>query len=108
MENIYTAYTRRVNNETFYFVKRFTSFTSIEGSPQILSDYGMHSKFSKACAIAQIFDEKIIEQLARQVQIIPATDPAKVIEFNPSKRAIPSFLRNTQHFLSKLRLAGFN
>ena len=108
MENIYTAYTKKVNNETFYFVKRYTSFTDIEGSPTILSDYGMHSKFSKACAIAQISDAKIIEQLARQVHIIPANDPAKVIEFNPSKHTAPSFIRNTQHFLSKFRLAGLN
>ena len=108
MENIYTAYTKKVNNETLYFVKRFTSFKDIEGSPLILSDYGMHSNFSKACAIAQINDERIIEQLARQVQILPATDSAKVIEFNPSKQAAPSFLRNTQHFLSKFRLAGLN
>lgn len=108
MENIYTAYTKKVNNETLYFVKRLTSFTDIEGTPQILSDFGMHSSFSKACAIAQIFDEKIIEQLARQVNILPATDPAKVIEFNPSKHTAPSFFRNTQHLLSKFRLAGLN
>ena len=108
MEIIYTAYTKRVNNETLYFVKKFTSFTEIEGFPQILSEYGMHSKFLKACAIAQIYDERIIEQLARQVQILPATDSAKVIEFNPAKHAAPSFLRNTQHFLSRFRLAGLN
>lgn len=108
MENIYTAYTKRVNNETLYFVKRYTSFKDIEGSPLILSDYGMHSTFSKACSIARIYDERIIEQLARQVQIIPAADSAKVIEFNPSKQEAPSFLRNTQHFLSKFRLAGLN
>lgn len=108
MENIYTAYTKKVNNETLYFVKRYNLFEDIEGSPQILSDYGMHSNFSKACAIAHIYDEKIIQQLARQVQKIPATDSAKVIEFNPSKQVEPSFLRNTQHFLSKFRLAGLN
>ena len=111
MENIYTAYTKKVNNETLYFVKRYISFNDIKGSPQILSDFGMHSKFSKACAIAQIYDERIVAQLSRQVQqvqIIPATDSAKVIEFNPSKQSAPSFLRNTQHFLSKFRLAGLN
>ncbi len=108
MENIYTAYTKKVNNETLYFVKRFTTFTDIKGAPQILSDYGMHSKFSKACAIAQIFDEKVIELLSKQVYLTLVTDPAKVIEFNSSKQVTPSFLRNTQHFLSKLHLAGLN
>lgn len=108
MENTYTAYTKKINNETLYFVKRFTSFNDIKGMPRVLSDYGMHSEFSKACAIAQIFDERIIEQLARQLHLIPATDPAKVISFNPSKQAAPSFLRSTQHFLSKLNLAGLN
>ena len=108
MENIYTAYTKKVNNETLYFIKKFITFNDIKGAPQILSHYGMHSEFSKACAIAQIFDEEIIKQLAKQVYLTPATDPAKVIEFNPLKQGAPSFLRNTQQFLSKLHLAGLN
>ena len=108
MENIYSAYTIKVNNETLFFVKKYTSFTDIEGSPQILSEYGMHSKFLKACAIAQIIDKTIIEHLANQVNILPASEPAKVISFNPSKQNSHSFIRNTQQFLSKFRLAGFN
>ena len=108
MENIYTAYSINVNNETLYFVKKYTNFTDIEGSPKILSEYGMHSKFLKACYIAKIFDKEIIEQLANQVNITSAPEPGKVISFNPSKEHSHSFLRNTQHFLSKLRLAGLN
>ncbi len=98
----------KVNNEMLYFVKKYTTFTDLEGSPQVLSEYGMHAKFLKACAIAQIFDKSIIEQLANQVNLLPASEPAKVISFNPAKQNAHSFLRNTQHFLSKLRLAGFN
>jgi hypothetical protein len=108
MENIYFAYTKKVNNETLYFVKKYTSFTDIEGSPQILSEYGMHSKFLKACKFAQIFDKSTIEELAKQVNLSPGAEPGKVISFNHSKSNSHSFLRNTQHFLSKLRLAGFN
>ena len=108
MENIYSAYTMKVNNEILYFVKKHTTFTDIEGSPQILSEYGMHAKFMKACAIAHIYDKTIIEQLADQVNLLPTSEPGKVISFNPSKQNSHSFLRNTQHFLSKLRLAGFN
>ncbi len=108
MENIYSAYTKKVNNETLYFVKKYTSYTDIEGSPQILSEYAMHSRFLKACSIAQIFDKTIIEQLANQVHLSPVPEKGKVISFNPSKHNGHSFLRNTQHFLSKLRLAGFN
>ena len=108
MENIYSAYTLTVNNETLYFVKKYTSFTSLEGSPQILSEYGMHSKFLKACAIAQIYDQTVIKQLASQVHLSPSFEPGKVISFNSSKQNSHSFLRNTQHFLSKFRLVGFN
>ena len=50
MENIYSAYTMKVNNEMLYFVKKYTTFTDLEGSPQVLSEYGMHAKFLKACA----------------------------------------------------------
>ena len=108
MENIYFAYTKKVNNEILYFVKMYTSFTDIEGSPQILSEFGMHSRFLKACKIAQIFDKSIIEELAKQVNLLPTSEPGKVISFNHTKSNSHSFLKNTQHFLSKLRLAGFN
>ena len=108
MENIYSAYTMKVNNETLYFVKKYTSFTDLESAPKILSQFGMHKTFLKACAIAQIFDKSIIDQLATQVHITTSSEPAKVIRFNPAKQSSHSLLRNTQHFLSKLRLAGFN
>ena len=108
MENIYAAYTKNVNNETMYFVKRFSSFPDIAGSPSILADYGMHKKFHKACFIARISDKIIIDQLAAQVNLSPVPEPGKLISFKPSKHNAHSFLKNTQHFLSKFRLAGFN
>ena len=108
MENIYSAYTKNVNNETMYFVKRFTSFPDLVGSPSILADYGMHKKFLKACFIAQISDKIIINQLAAQVNLSPLSEPGKLISFKPTRQNAHSFLKNTQHFLSKFRLAGFN
>lgn len=106
MENIYTAYTKKINDEVHYFVKHYTRFKDIDGSPAILSEYGMHKDFFKACAIAKIYEETVVMDLSAQV-FLPAT-PAKVISFNASKQRSHSILRNTQNLLSKLRLAGLN
>ena len=106
MENTYSVYTRKVNNQLFYFVKHHITFMDIEDTPQILSGYGMHRNFFKACSLANIFDEAIINELSTQVYL-PGL-PAKVISFDETNQKSYSLLKSTQNFLSKLRIAGLN
>lgn len=106
MENFYTAYTRDINNQTFYFVKRFTAFPEYEGVPKVLNSYGMHSDFFCACNIANIDDEAIVNNLLNQLRIVPQS--VRVIPLHKEKSITHSFLRNIQQALLKLRLAGID
>lgn len=106
MENIFTAYTREINNQTFYFVKKFVTFPEYNDGIQILDSYGMHHDFMKACNIANIHDESVINNLSDQLRIIP--EAARIIPMHKKNSITHSLLRNTQQAILKLGLAGFN
>ena len=78
MANFYTAYTKAVNGQTFYFVKKFQSFPELKDVPPFLESFGMHTDFDKACSIAAVEDLKIKEQILRDIN--SNMPQAKVIE----------------------------
>ena len=88
MENFYTAYTKVVQNTTFYFVKKYTRFPEYIAIPGILENYGMHTDFIRACEIAGIRDEDVQKKLREDLQAIEPD--AKVIHMNMDK-AIRAF-----------------
>jgi hypothetical protein len=71
MQNSYIAYTTNVNGTLFYFVKRYLTFPENKDIPDILENYGMHTDFDRACAIAQVDDKVVREQLFHELQHIP-------------------------------------
>jgi hypothetical protein len=88
MESIYTAYTKQIQNSTYYFVKKYTIYPELKNVPPILESYGMHTDFNKACNIASVNDPKIRQQLLEEIEA--NVQHAKVIELNndfTSKRA---------------------
>lgn len=80
MENIYTAYTKLVENKTYYFIKKFLAFPELEGVDPVLESYGMHTDFNKACSIAAVNDLQVRERLLREAEGTLQT--AKVIDFD--------------------------
>jgi hypothetical protein len=80
MENTYTAYTKVIENKTYYFVKKFLTFPEFKDVPPMQEAFGMHTDFNKACEIAGIQDLKIREQLLEEVN--GTVQQAKVIELN--------------------------
>jgi len=54
MEYNYSSYTKLINNETFYFVKKYLLFPEWEEVSPVLVDYGMNVDFYRACSIAAI------------------------------------------------------
>ncbi|MEO6135588.1 MAG: hypothetical protein ABIP35_10575 [Ginsengibacter sp.] len=106
MENIYTAYTREINNQTFYFVKKFTSFPEVNDGLQFMDSFAMHHDFFKACSIAKIANENVIENLMNQLNI--TTEDAKIIPLHKKSSFNHSILRNTHQAFLRLRLAGLN
>ena len=83
MENFYTAYTRIVQNTTFYFVKKYVTFPEYKDTPGVLESYGMHTDFNRACQIAQINDKEIRNNLLANIENNP--NSAKVIHMNITK-----------------------
>ena len=80
MENFYTAYTKVIENKTYYFVKKFLIFPEFKDVAPVLESYGMHTDFNKACSIASIHDPKIKEQLLSEAE--GTVQQAKVIDLN--------------------------
>lgn len=106
MENIYKAYTKEINEKTFYFVKKFSIFPEYEDSPKVLDAMGMHTDFFKACSIAKIDDDVIVSKLMNGLHIIP--DSARVIHMHGVKAMTHSLIKNTHQAILKLRLASIN
>lgn len=83
MENLYTAYTKVINDVTFYFVKKYKAFPEYKDVPPILENYGMHINFEKACQIAMVDDKAIKEQLLNDLE--QSSNTAKLIQMNGDK-----------------------
>ena len=68
MENYYTAYTKVIQNTTFYFVKKYITFPEYKDMPGVLESYGMHSDFNRACEIASVNDQEVRKHLIEDIQ----------------------------------------
>ena len=82
MEKNYYAYTKTVQNTTYYFVKIFLAFPDLKDVPAVLESYGMHTNFNKACEIAGISEEAVKRQLFGEIKGI--AQQAKVIDLKGS------------------------
>lgn len=80
MENLYTAYTKVMENKTYYFVKKYLVFPEFKDVEPMQESFGMHTDFDKACHIAGINDPIIREQLLNEAK--GTIQQAKVIELN--------------------------
>lgn len=81
MENFYNAYTKIVDEKTYYFVKRYLAFPEFEHVSPVMEGYGMHADFVKACQIAGVKDPAIQHHIFQQLNAnIPL---AKVIDLKP-------------------------
>ncbi len=83
MEYNYSSYTKLINNETFYFVKKYLLFPEWEEVAPVLVDYGMHVDFYRACSIAAINEPTLMIQLFKEAQA--TIQQAKLIDFNSVK-----------------------
>lgn len=81
METFYKAYSKQVDDQLTYFVKRYLHFPEYNGVADILEGYGMHTDFEKACSIAGIESPKIRKQIFEEM--LASAPQAKVIDLNP-------------------------
>lgn len=81
MKTFYTAYTKPVQGMTYYFVKKFSTFPELNGVPDILESYGMHTDFKRACRIAELRDVVIMQKLLTNIEMANTVN-AKVIQMD--------------------------
>ena len=91
MEYTYSSYTKLINNQTYYFVKKYVHFPELKDVAPVLANYGMHINFLKACSIADIYDAALIEKLYKEAQA--TVQQAKLIDFNAVKFSRKIFKR---------------
>ena len=84
MKTLYHAYAQSINGTTFYFVKSFRTFPELKNVPPLMESYGMHTRFVKACEIAQIYDR---ETQLRLLHKIDNAEAARVIPMQAVKAA---------------------
>lgn len=68
MEYLYSAYTKLVDDNIYYFVKKMITFPEFKGISDVLAGYGMHTDFEKACSICGIDDSACRRQLSAEME----------------------------------------
>jgi hypothetical protein len=68
MEHVYSAYTKNLQGNTYYFVKKIMVLPEFKGLADVVVGYGMHTNFEKACSIAGIDDIACRKQLLTQLE----------------------------------------
>ena len=106
MKPLYTAYAKSINGTTFYFVKSFRTFPELKNVPPILEAYGMHTRFDKACEIAQIYDRETQLNLLYKIDNADAARviPIQVAKTKANKAEIYNLNRKHTIFPSLLKL----
>lgn len=91
METNFTCYTKKIQGEIFFFVKKFIVLSEYNNLPPVQEAFGMHTDFDKACSIAQLTDAAIKKQLLEEIET--GLKQAKVIDlaevnFNSHRPAV--------------------
>lgn len=78
MEHVYTVHTKLVGGKTYYFVKKIMTVPELGEVANMVTGYGMHTDFEKACNIAGIEDIAARKQLLAELeQLNNPKDPVK-------------------------------
>lgn len=96
MEHYYKAYTKLINDTTFYFVKKYTSYPEFQDTPAVLEKFGMHKNFKRACNLADVYELSIIEKLYDEATASLVTEQESLVVEN--LRTSPQNLSFVQKF----------
>ena len=99
MEHYYKAYTKSINDTTFYFVKKYTSYPEFQETPAILEKFGMHKNFKKACNLADVYDLSIIEKLYDEATANLVSEQAGIVIENTRTNNAPQKSSFIQRFI---------
>jgi len=78
MEHVYTVHTKLIEGKTYYFVKKIMTVPELGEAANLVTGYGMHTDFEKACNIAGIEDDAARKKLLTELdQLNRPKEPAK-------------------------------
>ncbi|MBL0182367.1 MAG: hypothetical protein IPP96_08745 [Chitinophagaceae bacterium] len=78
MEHVYTVHTKLIEGKTYYFVKKIMTFPELGEAANLVTGYGMHTDFEKACNIAGIEDTSARKKLLAEIEHLnKPKEPAK-------------------------------
>lgn len=107
MKSFYQAYTREINRQTHYIVKKYNCFPEYENFPPILDAMGMHRDFLKACELANVEDDYSVQHLMEELNLTKVSGKVIPIQNVPREKVskTSSIFNLPQQWLSRLRWA---
>lgn len=103
---IYKSYVRVVNGRSFYFVKKYETYTDTRSVPPILVSMGMHKNFLKACELANVENEETVRAMMSELDlgvIDGKVMPTRLIPRQEERKT--SSIWYPQYWISKLKWA---
>ncbi|MCO6497120.1 MAG: hypothetical protein J5I50_05605 [Chitinophagaceae bacterium] len=103
----YVASVREINDQAHYVIKKYSYFPEFPEVPEVLDSMGMHQDFLKACSLAGVEDEQVIDDLMAALGL--RKESGKVVRIyyvnHDAKQKSASIFRFPQSWLSKLKWA---
>ncbi len=93
MEHVYTIHTKKIQDQTYYFVKKIMALPEFKGLADVVVGYGMHSNFEKACSIAGIDDAECRKKLLAQLEQVK---PEPTVETQPIPHQVADHKRSME------------
>lgn len=69
MKHVYTVHTKLIEGKTYYFVKKIMTIPELGEAANLVTGYGMHTDFEKACNIASIDDPAARKKLWAELEL---------------------------------------
>lgn len=107
MEHIYNAYTKQIQGETWYFVKKIMVLPELVGIADMVVGFGMHTDFEKACHIAGVEGAAQRMQIKNDLeQILQPIQSGSTVRFQ--SKSAPAVSDPVTHWLADQALVVLN
>ncbi|HRI24481.1 MAG TPA: hypothetical protein PLZ45_07370 [Ferruginibacter sp.] len=105
MEHIYTVHTKEIEGKLHYFVKKIMTFPELGESANLVTGYGMHVDFEKACTIAGVEDPEARKKLLATLE--PRLKPQEP-EPAPARKPVIEISESVNKWLAEAGLVVLN
>lgn len=104
MKHIYSVHTKLIEGKEHFFVKKIMTIPELGDSANVVTGYGMHTDFDKACNIAGVEDAE--ERKKLRLQLEQLNKPKEVIV--PAKKPVIEIADSVNKWLAEIGVAVLN